>query len=455
VSGAPLTILATLVVIGVLVFVHEFGHFVAAKLAGIYVHRFSLGLGGPIPWLSFRKGETEYAVSWLPLGGYVKMASRLEDPASMSLEGRADATRVPPDRVFEAKPVWLRMIVILAGVAMNVLFAWIVFSALLVAYGVSVLPVTRVARVDTAALPPAARTLSAARGDRIVRVAGREVDSWDAIQRAWMEAPGAAFSVELAGGGSLTVRLPAGEERRQALRALQPDIPPVIADVVAGRPGARAGLAPGDTIVAFEGEPVALWIDLVDRIASRAGQEVELLIGRPGGRVVVRATPAAERQPDSAGVARTVGRLGIAGPLVPERRVPVPLGQAVIQGGRSTLLVSTLIAATVKGIVSGSVPTRELGGPISIGVMAGESARQGGEEFLRFMAFISVNLAILNLLPIPVLDGGQFLFLLAEAVTRRPVTGKVREWLGLAGLVVIVLLMLLAFSNDIRRLLGV
>jgi regulator of sigma E protease len=450
-----LTILATLVVIGVLVFVHEFGHFVAAKLAGIYVHRFSLGLGGPIRWLSFRRGETEYAVSWLPLGGYVKMASNMEDPASMSLEGRADGAGVPPDRVFEAKPVWLRMIVILAGVAMNVLFGWIVYTGISLGYGVPELPVTRVARVDTVALPAGARSLSAVRSDRIVRVAGIAVDSWDAMQRAWLAAPTDTFSVELSGAGTLAVNLPTPEERRQALRALEPDLPAVIADVVSGRPGAKAGLAAGDTILAFNGEPVTLWTDLVDRIAPRAGQEIELLIGREGGRLTVRATPAAETQTDSAGVARTVGRLWITGPLTPERRVPVPFGKAVADGARRTALVSTLIVSTVRGLLTGAVPTRELGGPISIGVMAGESARRGGEAFLSFMAFISVNLAILNLLPIPVLDGGQFLFLLAEAVTRRPVTGKVREWLGLAGLVVIVLLMILAFSNDIRRLLGV
>ena len=123
-----LTVLSLIVVLGVLVFVHEAGHFLAAKWAGIYVHRFSLGLGPPIPWLTFRRGETGYSISWLPLGGYVKMASNEEDIGSSALEGGAPTAVVPPNRVFEAKPIWQRMVVILAGVTMNALFAWAMFS---------------------------------------------------------------------------------------------------------------------------------------------------------------------------------------------------------------------------------------------------------------------------------------------------------------------------------------
>lgn len=454
-SGAGLTLLATLVVIGVLVFVHELGHFIAAKLAGIYVHRFSLGLGGPIRWLSFRRGETEYSVSWLPLGGYVKMASAAEDPASLALEGGPAAIPVPPDRVFEAKPVWVRMIVILAGVAMNVLFAWVVFTGLLAVKGIPVLPVTTVASIDVARLPAGAAALGAVTpGDRIVRVAGAGVDSWQALQRQWLGAPPGALEVEFERAGSLSLELAGEADRRQALGALRPDLPPVIADVVPGRPGAAAGLAVGDTILRFDGAPVEQWIDLVDRISSRAGVEVEILVGRAGGRELIRATPGPEQVTDSTGATRTVGRLGIVGPLLPERREPVGLGAAMVEGVRRTAFVSTEIVAVVRGMFSGRVSTRELGGPIAIGMAAGQSARQGGEDFLLFMAAISVNLAILNLLPIPVLDGGQFLFLLAEGVMRRPITGRVREWLTLAGIVLIVMLMLLAFSNDIRRLLG-
>jgi len=453
-----LTILSTLVVIGVLVFVHELGHFIAAKLAGIHVHRFSLGLGAPIPWLSFRRGETEYSVSWLPLGGYVKMASRLEDPVGTALEGSAGHADVAPNRVFEAKPVWVRMVVILAGVVMNLLFAWIVFSGLVYWKGMPVVPTTTVAGVDRSLLPPGAVSLGELqRGDRITAVGPDSVRSWHAFTRAVIGAPADSISISVAGRSPLIVVLaPGSDERRRALTAIRPLLAPVIADVVAGRPGAEAGLTSGDTIVAFNGEPIGEWRDLVSRIESRPGQQVEILIGRSSGRVTIKATPAPYDTTDAVtGATRTIGRLGITGPMLPDAREPVGLVPATIEGARRVGFVFTEIVSIVRGMFSGRVSTREIGGPIAIGMAAGQSARRGAEDFLIFMAAISVNLAVLNLLPIPILDGGQFLFLLAEGITRRPVTGRLREWLTMAGFVAILMLMVLAFSNDIRRLLGI
>ncbi|MFL5493309.1 MAG: site-2 protease family protein [Gemmatimonadales bacterium] len=153
------TVLSLIVVLGVLVFVHEAGHFAAAKWAGIYVHRFSLGLGSPIPWLTFRRGETEYSISWLPLGGYVKMASQEEDATSSALEGGPPAAPVPAGRMFEAKPIWKRMIVILAGVTMNALFAWLLYSFLAAKNGHQIDPVTTVGRVVPELVPPEAEVL--------------------------------------------------------------------------------------------------------------------------------------------------------------------------------------------------------------------------------------------------------------------------------------------------------
>jgi regulator of sigma E protease len=455
-NGPVLTVVATLVVIGVLVFVHEFGHFLAAKIAGIYVHRFSLGLGAPIRWLSFRRGETEYSVSWLPLGGYVKMASRMEDPASMSLEGGPASAEVPADRVFEAKPVWVRMIVILAGVTMNLLFAWLVFSLLVYFKGLPVVAITTVGSVDRAALPAGAERLGdLARGDRIAAINGVPVRSWNAIQDRWLDTPGDSLRVDLAGREPITVRLAHGSpERTQAFRAVRPLLAPVVGETLPDRAAARAGLAQGDTIIAIDGDSIREWRDMVSRIETKADRPVEILVGRASGRAVIHATPTAEQVTDSTtGAKRTIGRLGIY-PYFPDGREQVGLGASFVEGGRRTVFVARDIVGVVKGMFSGRVSTRELGGPIAIGVAAGQSARRGAEDFLIFMAAISVNLAVLNLLPIPVLDGGQFLFLLAEGVTRRPVTGRVREWLTMAGLVAILLLMVLAFSNDIRRLLG-
>jgi regulator of sigma E protease len=338
---------------------------------------------------------------------------------------------------------------------MNILFAWVVFSGLLATKGIPVLATTTVGSVDAAALPPGAAGLgSIVAGDRILSVGESPVESWQAVQRGMLDTTaGPGLEVVFERAGRMSLSLPDPADRRAAFNALRPDLQAVVGEVLPGRPGAAAGLAVGDTILTFDGEPIGQWVDLVDRISARADQEVVLVVGRASGRTELRATPAPEAVVDSAG-ARTVGRLGIIGPLLPEAREPIGIGAAAIEGARRTAFVSTQIVGVVQGMFSGRVSTSELGGPIAIGVAAGQSARRGAEDFLIFMAAISVNLAILNLLPIPVLDGGQFLFLLAEAVTRRPITGKVREWLSLAGLAMIVMLMVLAFSNDIRRLLG-
>ncbi|MFN0179686.1 MAG: RIP metalloprotease RseP [Gemmatimonadales bacterium] len=454
-GGAGLTIVSTIVVIGVLVFVHELGHFLAAKWAGIYVHRFSLGLGAPIKALSFQRGETEYSVSWVPLGGYVKMASRLAEGPADSLEGGAGEADVPADRLFESKPVWVRMIVILAGVVMNALFAWLVFTGLLYVNGVPVIPTTEIAQVDRDRLPAGAAALGdLVLGDRIESVEGTPVTSWQGLERAVVSAPGDSVRIGIAGRSPVVIAVPASSrDRLAAVRALRPLLAPIVMEVVAGRPGAVAGLKAGDTILVFDGESVRRWEDLVSRIETRAGREVAVEVGRAGGRTTIRVTPAAEPDTSSTGEVRTVGRVGIRGPDIPDVREPIGLVPAIGEGARRVVFVGTQVVGLVGGMFSGAVSTREIGGPIAIGMAAGQSARRGPEEFFALMALLSVNLAILNLLPIPILDGGQFLFLMVEGVTRRPVTGRIREWLTMAGFVAIVMLMVLAFSNDIRRVL--
>lgn len=449
-------LLALVVVLGVLIFVHELGHFLAAKWAGIWVHRFSIGMGKPVRALSLRRGETEYVISWLPIGGYVKMASREEDPVTGTLEGGPANAQVPPDRVFESKPIVIRMLVILAGVAMNILFAWVVFSGLLFVEGQSVLPITRVGAV-AADLPPGAEALRRIEpGDRIVAVAGKPVDTWDDVQRQFAFTPGDSFTVELEGKAPLTIRIhrDALEDRVRAVQSLTQYIVPVVGQVLPGGPGEQAGIRVADTLIAVDGDTVRQWSEAVAAIEARPDREVRLLIGRAGGRITLTAHSTSDLVTDSAGVPRRAGKLRI-GVEIPERHVPVNLGESLKQGGAQTIAVSTQIVRVVRGMFSGRVSTREVGGPIAIGVMAGQSAQLGVAAFLAFMAMISVNLAVLNLLPIPVLDGGQFLFLLGEAILRRPLSQRVREGLTLLGLILVALLMLLAFSNDIRRLLGV
>ena len=444
-----------IVTLGVLIFVHEAGHFLAAKWAGIYVHRFSLGLGSPIRWLTWKRGETEYSISWLPLGGYVKMATAEEGADSSALEGGAiEGVHIPPDRMFEAKPVWKRMIVILAGVTMNALFAWATFVFLAYKNGEQIDPVTVVGGVTADSLPPGAEALAGLQpGDSIVAVDADPVRSWNDVQEKIGSASGDSVVIHTADGRALVIRIhPAAlVDRVRVLNAMAPRHQPLVETVESGRPGAKAGLQPGDTILAINGTPVTRWDAVIPTIRGSAGVPLSLKVGRQSGQQDLSVTPEAVTE-----AGKPVGKIGVAfREAVEWQRRPYSLGQAVTAGTRATLGASTQIVRTVQGLFTARISSREVGGPILIGQLAAQSAKLGLDTFLAFMALISINLAVLNLLPIPVLDGGQFLFLLAEVFLRRPPSLKLRERLTLVGLVLIVSLMVLAFSNDIRRLIGI
>jgi regulator of sigma E protease len=450
------TILALIIVLGVLIFVHEAGHFIAAKWAGIYVHRFSLGLGSPIPWLTFRRGETEYSISWLPLGGYVKMASREEEVTSSALEGGHVEAQVPPDRVFEAKPVWKRMVVILAGVTMNALFAWLAFTFLAAKNGRLIDPTTTVGQVIDEMVPPGGEALrDIPAGAKITAINGRPVESWNDVTEAIANSPESELRLTLDDGRTVTLPIhqDALEERLKATQALQPFRPAVIGQVIPGRPAARAGVEAGDTIIEIGDHPIAQWYDVLEVLQANTGTPIAMTLAGPGGRRTVDVQPEVETVEGLDGKPRKVGRVGISVRLE-TRSESVGIGEAFVDGWKATVSSSTQIVRTVRGLFSGRISSREVGGPIMIGQLAGESARMGLDPFVAFMALISINLAVLNLLPVPVLDGGQFLFLLAEAVIRRPLPLRLRERLTAVGMLLIVLLMGLAFSNDIRRLFG-
>jgi regulator of sigma E protease len=451
-----LTLVSLIVVLGVLVFVHEAGHFLAAKWAGIYVHRFSLGLGAPIRRLTFRKGETEYSISWLPLGGYVKMASREEEATSSALEGGAPEVPVPPDRVFEAKPVWKRMIVILAGVTMNAVFAWFLYTFLAAKNGRQIDPVTTVGRVVDSLLPPEAQAFRQIRpGTRIDSLNGKAVTSWDDVVQGVANTSAEEIRLSLGDGSVVTAPIhpDAIEQRLKTAQALEPYRVPVVGQVVPGRPAALAGVQAGDTIKAIDGRPVSQWYDLLDVLERNGARPIGLEVARAAGRQQLRITPYIDSIEGANGQRQPIARIGVAlgGDF---RSEPLTIGQAAVEGWHATIGASTQIVRTVRGLFSGRISKREVGGPILIGQLAGESARLGLDAFLSFMALISINLAVLNLLPVPVLDGGQFLFLVAEAVVRRPLPLKLRERLTMVGLVLIVMLMGLAFSNDLRRVFG-
>ena len=384
------------------------------------------------------------------------MASREEDIGSSALEGGAPATPVPADRVFEAKPIWKRMVVILAGVTMNALFAWAVFAFLAYKNGRQIDPVTTVGQVLEKMVPPGAEALKKVQvGSQIVRINGDSMRSWDEIASAIADTPSPEIRIDFADGSTvvLPIHPDALEDRLKASMALQPFRTPVVGEVQPGKPAARAGMHEGDTVLAVNGRPVQQWYDLLDQIHANAGKPLAMDVARNGQRLSFNLVPFADSVPRPDGKPRVRGRIGVAvgTGFISEKLSP---GQAIVEGGMATVKASTQIIRTVRGLFSGRISGRTVGGPILIGQLAGESARLGLDTFLGFMALISINLAILNLLPVPVLDGGQFLFLLAEAIIRRPLPAKLRERLTTVGLVLIVLLMGLAFSNDLRRLFG-
>ncbi len=453
-SNILFTIAILGVVLGVLVFVHELGHFLAAKMFGVWVHRFAIGIGKPVPWLKFHWGETEWAIAWLPLGGYVKMASREEDPASSVLEGHS-AADVPPDRVFEAKPIWQRMVIILAGVTLNALFAWMIFTGLAWKNGRHFNPTTTIGHVNARRLPPEAKALAAIPDrTKILSINGQPVHSWeDVIDRITASSENdVQFTFEGQSPLSIPLHRDALIQRAQlAAEALEPLQSAVIGYLAPGYPAAKAGLMVGDSIIAVDGHPVAMWSDAVEQIKSAAGRQLALTVLRKGTPLTVTLTPKAEREVAGDSTSAMVGRIGLSARSDFQTESLGFVG-AVEAGFGATVESAGTIFRTIRGLFSRKVAVSNIGGPILIGQMAADQARQGIEPLLAFMALISINLAVVNLLPIPVLDGGAFLILVVEGIIRRPLPVKLREAVSLVGLALVVLMMVVAFKNDIVRL---
>lgn len=361
------TILVTIIVLGVLIFVHELGHFAAAKSVGIDVPRFSIGLGPKM--IGFRRGGTEYVLSWIPLGGYVKMAGMADEEVTSTLEGgsgpeeavRSAAGPGPGD--FDAKPLWARVFAISAGVIMNWLFAVVAFAAIAMGRGV---------------------------------------------------------------------------------------LEPRIVEIAPGSPAAEAGLRTGDLIRRVDDAAVHDPAQVTMRIERRAGESVDIVVEREGERLAFVATPeAVEQYSDLTGESRTVGRVGITVGGDGGRMGPIA---ALGRGWSNTTYWGGAIVQFLGDLVTGRSSAREVGGPILIGEISGRAARAGFWELLSFMAIISVNLAIFNLLPIPVLDGGHLLFLGIEAVRGRALSVQARMRFTTVGMVFVLALMVWAVGNDVLRL---
>ena len=440
-----LTVFSLIVVLGVLISVHEFGHFIVAKAVGIQVLRFSLGFGRPV--VQWRRGETEYWISWIPLGGYVKMAGLEDEGMVGELEGGKADMPIDPARAFDHKPLWARMAVILAGVTMNLFLAFVIYTGLAAIAGVPRAAMTPIDSVDVASLPPGAEALATLnRGDRIVRINGDSLTTWDDLAEKVLTGPQELRFQVVARAQSLVIHVPRDSaSREQLVRAIVPLFPARIGPVTLGQPAQRAGLRGGDVVVKINDDTIVSWADMVRRIRGNPGKPLSLTVLRGDSLRKVAVTPEPH---DSAG--EHFGLIG-TGSNPPVVRIRVGFGTALSLGVRLTGAQVVAVVTSVKRLVTGQASARELGGPIAIAQMSGQAARLGIDWFLQFLAFFSVSLAVLNLLPIPVLDGGHAMFLIAEAIRRRPLSPQLRLRLTQVGMLVVLAIMVIALSNDVLR----
>ena len=478
-------ILAFVFVLGVVVFVHELGHFLAAKLTGVYAPRFSIGFGKPL-WRR-RWGETEYILAAIPLGGYVRMASR-EDETMAALEGGGEkpatapdtvggsGTRVveeekpptdwdpnalapfgpvpvPENRLFESKSLLARLFIMVAGVTMNIVLGFVVLSSLAAYYGRPIIPTRVIGSVNDAdwARPYATRFQ---RGDTVVAIDDRAIATWSDVLEGLARADGDSVAIRTSRG---TVVLPLEGDsaipRRDLITLVGPQLPAVIDRVEGGSPADRAGFRSGDSLVAVGGQRVDGWSAAVDQIRQSPGRALPIEIVRGGERLTISVVPDSQHQRDDNGREVLTGRIGV-GNRVENQREPVSIGAAIQSGWEATWDMAGSVLDVLHRLLTRRLSTDQLGGPIAIARASGEAAAGGFAQLLQLTAFLSINVAIFNLLPIPILDGGQILINLLQAVKGSPFSLRSREYMMRFGLAMIALIFALAMFNDLRRVAG-
>ena len=445
------TVVSFVVVIGILILIHELGHFLVARWTGVGVERFSIGFGPVL--LRWRGKETEYALSAIPMGGYVKMMGE-ESP----LEGGAQPD-YDPTKAFALKPLWARFLIVFAGPAMNLVLAAVIFAVVLATLGRPVWPPV-VGRV-TEGSPAAAAGLRT--GDAVTAVNGRPIKYWEDLDRAVSKSDGRPLELRVKHGDSeqtatvtphkRTTTDPIFREAREAWDiGAGPQLIPQISSASAGSPAEKAGLKAGDVVLNVAGQAVYTPEDLVEAIRSRPGQSFPMTIERDGKTLTVNVTPEPVKEKTPDGQEREVGRIqaGIATKAV--SFAPYNPAAAVGHGVTKTWEMTAL---TVKGLwklVSRQIDSSNIGGPIQIATEAGRQARDGMASLALFTAIISVNLAVLNLLPVPMLDGGHLFFFVIEAILGRPLSLQKREAAQRVGFVLLMLLMVYALYNDLVRI---
>lgn len=449
-GGVLWNIGAFIVALGLLVAVHEFGHFWVARRCGVKVERFSIGFGKAI-WRRLGKDGTEYVLALIPLGGYVKM-----------LDGRVDALKPGEEaQAFNHKSVWARMAIVAAGPMANFVFALFAFWLMFMIGVPSVKPV--VGEVRPASIVAEAGILP---GMEIVGVGGEETGDWESVTYAL---------ISHLGDDSVQLKLKAANTSYAVDKTLQlagwkfdPDkespigslgivplggkVLPVVEAVVPSSASEKAGLQIGDRIKGVDGEAITEWTQFVERVQQSPAQPLQVTVERGGSDMTLTLTPDGKKVKG-----QLVGFVGLSPQLVPlpdEYRTLLQYGplQALWHGVQKTWSLITLTFDMIGKLIGGIVSLDNLSGPISIAKGAGSSADYGLVYFLGFLALISVNLGIINLFPLPVLDGGHLVYFLIEAVTGKPVSEKIQEVGFRIGAAILMLLMGIALFNDFARL---
>ena len=444
-------IVGTLVALGVLVTFHEFGHFWVARRCGVKVLRFSVGFGMPLVRWHDRRG-TEFVIAAIPLGGYVKMLDERE--------GEVPADQL--DQSFNRKTVRQRIAIVAAGPIANFLLAMFFFWVLAMLGSQQVRPVIGAVEADSIA---AKAGLVA--GQEIVSIDGEPTTGWGAVNLQLVRRLGESGTVNVVvreqDSSAETPRslaldhwLKGADEpdpiKSLGIRPWRPALPPVLAELDPKGPAQAAGLKTGDRLLALDGQALGEWQQVVDLVRVRPDTKIVLKVERDGAQIDVPVTLAVRGEAKAAG-----GYLG-AGVKSPEwppsmvREVSFGPLAAIGKGAKRTWTMSVLTLESLKKMLFGELSVKNLSGPITIAKVAGASAQSGVADFLNFLAYLSISLGVLNLLPIPVLDGGHLLFYLVEWVRGRPLSDRVQGWGIQIGISLVVGVMLLALVNDLGRL---
>ncbi len=437
-----ISLIAFLIMIGILVTVHEFGHFIFAKMFGVKVEVFSIGFGPPI--VRWKGKETVYQIALIPLGGYVKMYG--EDSMTEPVQGKTEKNTLDP-RSFAAKPRWQKMLIAFAGPLFNIILAIILFAA---AYMIGIQQpkylnepvvvgyVEKNSYAEKAGLKP---------GDKIVAIDGEPVKNWKEFTIKIGMKAGKTVVLDVIRNGkriSITVKVPENISKEHL--GISPVIPAKIGAILPNSPAAKAGLQVGDEILAVNGKPVHSWFELVEVLSQiKDDKEITLLVKRNGKIFSVKVKPEYNET-----LKKYV--IGIS-PMMETVTVKYGFVEAFEKAIEKTKELTVALYKVIKGLITGEVSIKTLGGPIAIAQFSGQALEAGISTFLFSMAFLSLQLGYLNLLPIPVLDGGLILILLIESIIRRPLPEKAKEYLAYIGFALIGTLMILVIFNDLMRVL--